>query len=67
MSVGFCCCLMLSRIVPRYVEEVIVIIWVKCMYVDRVWMNVREFWSVQALYVATRPSALGMSDPVMES
>ena len=29
------------------------IIWVKCMYVYKVWMNVREFWSVQALYVAT--------------
>ena len=34
-------------------EEVIVIIWVKCMYVYKVWMNVREFWSVQALYVTT--------------
>ena len=51
VSVGVC--LLLSRIVPRYVEEVIVIMWVKCMYVYRVWMNVREFWSVQALYVAT--------------
>jgi len=30
-----------------------VIIWVKCMYVYKVWMNVREFWSVQALYVTT--------------
>ena len=29
------------------------IIWVKCMYVYKVWMNVREFWSVQALYVTT--------------
>ena len=29
------------------------IIWVGCMYVYRVWMNVREFWSVQALYAAT--------------
>ena len=29
------------------------IIWVKCMYVYKVWMNVREFWSVQASYVAT--------------
>ena len=29
------------------------IIWVKCMYVYRVWMNVKEFWRVQALYVAT--------------
>ena len=29
------------------------IIWVKCVYVYKVWMNVREFWSVQALYVTT--------------
>ena len=53
VSFGVCWCLLLSRIVPRYVKEVIVIIWVKCMYVYRVWMNVREFLSVQALYVAT--------------
>ena len=27
-------------------------IWVKCMYVYGVWMCVREFWSVHALYGA---------------
>ena len=27
-------------------------IWVKCMYVYGVWMCVRVFWSVQALYGA---------------
>ena len=28
-------------------------IWVKCMYVYGVWMHIRVFWSVQALYGAT--------------
>ena len=45
-------CLLLSWIVLRYLEEVIVSIWVKCMYVYGVWMCVRVFWSVQALYGA---------------
>ena len=52
VSVGFCWCLLLSWIVPRYLGERIVSIWVKCMYVYGVWMCVREFWSFHALYGA---------------
>ena len=52
LSLGVWWCLLLSWIVPRYLEEVIVSIWVKCMYVYGVWMCVRVFWSVQALYGA---------------
>ena len=53
VSVGFCWCLFLSWIVLRYLEEVIVNIWVKCMYVYGVWMCVRVFWSAQALHGET--------------
>ena len=35
------------------VEEVIVSLWVKCMYVYGVWMCVRVFWSAQALHGET--------------
>ena len=53
VSISFCWCLLLSWIVPRYLEEVIVNIRVKCMYVFGVWMCVRVFWSAQALSGAT--------------
>ena len=52
VSVGFCWCLFLSWIIPRYLGEQIVSIGVKCMYVYGVWMCVREFWSVHAFYGA---------------
>ena len=52
VSFGVCWCLLWSKIVPRYLEEGIVSIWVKCMYVYGVWMCVREFWSVHAFYGA---------------